>query len=46
MNLLETYCLVCKENAINNNIEKIKNNGRLMIRSNCQIYFTRKWITR
>ena len=33
MNLLETYCLVCKENAINNNIEKIKNNGRLMIRS-------------
>ena len=34
---METYCLICKKPTENNNIEKVKNNKRLMIKSNCSI---------
>ena len=35
---METYCLVCKKlTKNNNNIKKVKNNGRLMIKSNCSV---------
>ena len=31
---MKTYCLVCKKLTNNNNIQKVKNNKRLMIRFN------------
>ena len=34
---MKTYCLVCKKLTDNNNIEKVKNNKRLMMKSNCSI---------
>ena len=30
---MKTYCLVCKKLTENNNIETVKNKGRLMIKS-------------
>ena len=50
---MKTYCLVCKKLTDNNNLETVKNKGRLMIKSNCsvcgnkksRIFFTRIWFT-
>ena len=32
---MKTYCLVCKKLTDNGNIEKVKNNKRLRMKSNC-----------
>ena len=32
---METYCLVCKNNADNSNLRVVKNKQRLMLKSNC-----------
>ena len=39
---MKTYCLVCKKDTENNNIKKVKNNGRLMIKSNCSVCNNKK----
>ena len=39
---METYCLICKKPTENNKIEKVKNNKRLMIKSNCSICKNKK----
>ena len=39
---MKTYCLVCKKDTNNNNNEKLKNNGRLMIKSVCPIRGNKK----
>ena len=39
---MKTYCLVCKKLTDNNNIEKVKNNKRLMMKSNCLICGNKK----
>ena len=41
-NSIKTYCLVCKKDTENNNIEKVKFKGRLMIRSNCHMCGNKK----
>ena len=39
---MKTYCLVCKKLTENNNIETVKNKGRLMIKSICPICRNKK----
>ena len=39
---MKTYCLVCKKRIDNNNIKKVKNKGRLMMKSNCPICGNKK----
>ena len=39
---MKTYCLVCKKDTESNNIEKVKNNGKLMIKSNCSVCNNKK----
>ena len=39
---MKTYCLVCKKLTDNDNIEKVKNNKRLMIKSNCSMCGNKK----
>ena len=39
---MKTYCLVCKKLTDNNNIEKVKNSKRLMMRYNCSICKNKK----
>ena len=34
---MKTYCLVCKKSTENNNIKKVKSNGRLMMKSTCSV---------
>ena len=37
-----TYCLICKKLTDNNNFKTVKNNGRLMIKSNCSVCGNKK----
>ena len=39
---MKTYCLACKILTENNNIEKVKNKGRLMMKSICPICGNKK----
>ena len=39
---MKTCCLVCKKDTENNNLEKLKNNGKLMIKSNCPVCGNKK----
>ena len=39
---MKTYCLVCKKDTENINIKKVKNNGRLMVTSNCSVCNNKK----
>ena len=39
---MKTYCLVCKKDTESNNIKKVKNNGKLMIKSNCSVCNNKK----
>ena len=39
---MKTYCLFCKKLTDNNNIEKVKNKGRLMMKSICPICGNKK----
>ena len=39
---METYCLVYKKLTKNNNISKVENKGRLMIKSICSIFGNKK----
>ena len=39
---MKTYCLVCKKRIDNNNIKKVKNKGRLIMKSNCPIWGNKK----
>ena len=39
---MKTCCLVCKKDTENNNLEKLKNNGKFMIKSNCPVCGNKK----
>ena len=39
---MKPYCLVCKKLTENNNLEKVKNNKRLMMKSICPICGNKK----
>ena len=39
---MKAYCLVCKNLTDNNNIKKVKNNKRLMMKSICPICKNKK----
>ena len=40
----KTYCLFCKKLTDNNNSRVVKNKGRLMIKSICQVCENKKYI--